>query len=192
MDRPCLQQYSVIANVTIWEPKKTINITDNKWNCLYARILEEIAIRCKYELIGNISNCSVNWLDSTTNKKLEDQKKKITNFGKRLNTSLKRFDSEIKKLNQTLDDQAGKINMIEMNFIRKNSKILEIVHTKTELKNYFEENMKGKANIDPWIIIVILMVTTIMTAIAGAFAVSFVRKYRGQYEFEAVKDLMQK
>jgi preprotein translocase subunit Sec61beta len=173
-----------LQNLTILGPYKTIDVTDNQWNCLYAQILGEIAIRRNYKLIGNIFNCSINLLDSTTNKKFEEQKKNITNFGERLNTSLERFDIEIMKLNQTLDEQAEKINMIEINFIQKNSEMLEIItNTKAELKSYFEEYNKGKANIDPWIIIVILMATTIMTAIAGAFAGSFVKKYRSQYKF---------
>jgi Leucine-rich repeat (LRR) protein len=183
-----------LKNVTIWKQNKTITIdvTDNKWNCLYAQLLREIATRRKYKLIGNIFNCSINWLDSRNNKKLEEQNKYIANFGERLNTSLDKFDSEITKLNRAFEEQAAKINMIKMSIVKKNSEMLDIViNAKAEQKKVVEDYIKGKTNINPWIIIVILTATTILTAIAGAFAVLFVKNYRSQYRFDVVKDLMQ-
>jgi Leucine-rich repeat (LRR) protein len=179
-----------LQNVTIWKlnQKITINVTDNKWNCFYAQLLEETAIKRKYELIGKIINCSINWLTSTNEKVMEEQKKDIASLGKRLNKSLEFFDSEITKLNRTFDEQAETINMMNMNL----SEMGEIVNnTKTRQKKIFEDYIKGKANINPWIIIVILMATTILTVIAGALAVSFGKNYRTQYRFEAVKDSMQ-
>jgi Leucine-rich repeat (LRR) protein len=95
-----------------------INVTDNKWNCFYAQLLEELAPKHKFELIGNIVNCLTDWLDSTE-KKSEQQKNNIKNLVKRLNSTLDRCNNTMKQL----VEQNNTIIQLQSNFINMTAKM---------------------------------------------------------------------
>jgi hypothetical protein len=48
-----------------------------------------------------------------------------------------------------------------------------------------------KTNLNPWIVVALLVATTVLTLFAGVFALSFVQNYRSQYTLEENKDSMQ-
>jgi Leucine rich repeat len=89
-----------------WKPNRTsINVTGNQWNCFTAELLEKIASKNKCELIGNIFNCSSNWLAST----LENLKIQQHNI-KKFNATQRKYRKNTAELRQTLAEQDKKIN----------------------------------------------------------------------------------
>jgi Leucine rich repeat len=182
-----IQSLKNLSTLIRTQNKISIDFTDNKWNCLYAQKLEKLVAEYNCEFIGNIVNCSLNWLDSTIEKF-----EKWQNNKEKLDERLKLIDKKVEEIEQKLIDQGDITDELISNISQKNGDMTGIFdNTIAELKLFFEKYNKGKVNINLWMISVILMATTILTAIVGAFAVSFVKKYRVQYKFEAVKDLIQ-
>jgi Leucine-rich repeat (LRR) protein len=106
-----MQSLRNLLSTSFIHQNKTINVTDNKWNCMYAQILEEIASNRKFELIGNIFNCSMSWL-GTTNDKLKIQHDNIKtsdvmqmNFENTSVDSRKQFVKQGNEFPPTLDSK---------------------------------------------------------------------------------------
>jgi Leucine rich repeat len=96
-----MQSLRNLLSTSFIHQNKIIDVTENKWNCMYTQILEEIASKHKYELIGNIFNCSMSWLN-TTNDKLKIQHDNIASLDKRFNSTQKKYDNDNAELRKLL------------------------------------------------------------------------------------------
>jgi Leucine rich repeat len=158
----------------------TINVTDYKWNCSYAQQLEIQAYNYNFELIGINLNSTMFVLDL---------KNSIKNFEERLDSNLDKCTNTTKELQKQIGDQNKTITLLRMNFENKTE---ELKLMETKLNQTIEEHLNCKmANINPWIMIVILTATTILTVIVGVFATLFVKNRRTQYKFDAIKHSLQ-